>query len=357
MIYDYMKDAEYKAIVKEYVEAMTKKKKQIDRDVKPERIQQDADKAVKSLSEKITNFYNKRMADVQKQKKAIEKSYKKAGQQYDNPQAEILRRQDFEAELAVASDSELEAIANDTDRELSKYELNKLQLEFKERDLTSHTMIRRRLDTKSEYETDPNYQRLVEEENKLYLTKPKAPITDTYVMYPSTEEGKRPQMQTLKDLTRTRPLASLEELQEGYNELERHVSHHNKYMASFNPVFKDEAERYADKLIETGEYKNRKQYADDDLRAIEGSSQYDVTHKFKYLKERYHDPSNAIYSLDNPNYSVHDHYEYLKKQHEKDLQAKPELQKQIKEALTEDQTKQEEKEASKPQAEDAEETE
>lgn len=347
-----MKDAEYKAIVKEYVEAMTKKKKQIDRDVKPERIQQDADKAVKNLAEKITNFYNKRMADIQKQKKAIEKSYKKAGQQYDNPQAEILRRQDFEAELAVASDSELEAIANDTDRELSKYELNKLQLEFKERDLTSHAIMRRRLDVKNEYEADPNYQRLIEEEQKLYLTKPRTPVTDTWILYPSTEEGERPRMKSLKELTANRPLVSIEELQEGYKELERHVSHHNRYMASFNPVVKDEAEQYADKLLETGEHKNMKQYADDDLRAIEGSSQYDVTHKFKYLKERYHDPSNAIYSIDNPNYSVHDHYEYLKKQHEKDLQAKPELKKRIEEALSEDQAKQKEKEeASKPREE------
>lgn len=332
MIYDYMKDAEYKAIVKEYVEAMAKKKKQIDRDVKPERIKKDADEAVKRLSEKVADFYNKRMADIHKKKHAIEQSYKKTGQQYDNPQAEILRRQDFEAELAVASDSELEAIANDTDRELSKYELNKLQLEFKERDLTSHSIMRKRLDVKNEFQTDPNYQRLLQEEQKLYLTKPRTPVTDTWILYPSTEEGERPRMKSLKELTSSRPLVSVEELQEGYKALEKQVSSNSSYMASFNPVLKNEAEDFAKEAVKKGTHKFN-EYSDVDLRALKGSSKYDVTHRFKYLKERYHDDTNEIYAIDNPNYSVYDHYTYLEKQHELHLKNSPSLKGRINDAL------------------------
>ena len=350
-MYDYMKDARYKAIVKEYVEAMEHKEKQLKRDVKPERIKKEADEALKSISEKMKEFHETRLKEIEENKRAIVKAYKQRGKQYEDPQAEILKRQDFDTEIAVATDMELEDIARDTDRELSKYELNKLQLEFKERDIRSIELIRQRMDTKQAHETDPNYQRLDTEEIQLMHFKPKMRASDNWILLPNTEEGERPKFNSLGELAKPMINIDMEELRTGYKKLERNISSEGAYKASFNPVIKSEAESYADELIKTGRTDKLKQYADDDLRAIEGSSQYDVTHKFKYLKERYHDPSNEIYSIENPNYSVHDHYEYLKKQHEKDLQAKPELQKQIKEVLTEDQTKQKEKEASKPREE------
>src|SRR5699024_4931854 len=182
--------------------------------------------------------------------------------------------------------------------------------------------------------------------------KPKRQAKDNWLPFPNLEDGGRPQLKSMAELLKPKTDAGLlEELKQAYMKLENHARSASVYRSRLNPVLENEMEQYADKLVETGEYKNRKQYADDDLRAIEGSSEYDVTHKFKYLKERYHDPSNKLYSLENPNYSIHDHYEYLKKQHEKDLQAKPEIKKQIEEVLSEDRAKQEEKEASKPQAE------
>ena len=179
--------------------------------------------------------------------------------------------------------------------------------------------------------------------------KPKRQAKDNWLPFPNLEEGGRPQLKSMAELIKPKTEAGLlEELKQAYMKLENNARSASVYRSRLNPVLENEMEQYAEKLVETGEYKNRKQYTDDDLRTIEGSSEYDVIDKFKYLKERYHDPSNAIYSIDNPNYSVHDHYEYLKKQHEKDLQAKPELQKQIKEALSEDQAKQEEKERKTP---------
>lgn len=350
MMYEFMKDARYKDIVKKYVDAMEKKQKQQNNEIKDERILEDASNALNEIAIEYEEFYNKRLNEVEKGMETIERSYKETGKQYDNPQAEILRRQDFEAELAVASDSELEDIAKDTNRELSKYEFNKLLLEFKERDLQSHDLLSKKHNNKKVHEEDPKYQQLKTEYVEMMYYKPKRQAKDNWLPFPNLEEDGRPQLKSMAELLKPKTEAGLlEELKQAYMKLESHARSASVYRSRLNPVLENEMEQYADKLVETGEYKNRKQYADDDLRAIEGSSEYDVTDKFKYLKERYHDPSNAIYSIDNPNYSVHDHYEYLKKQHEKDLQAKPELKKQIEQVLSDDRAKQEEKEASKPQ--------
>ena len=141
MMYEFMKDTRYKDIVKKYVEAMEKKQKQRSNDIKDERILGDASNALNEIAMEYEEFYNKRLNEVETGMETIEKSYKETGKQYDNPQEEILRRQDFEIEIAVASDYELEDIAKDTNRELSKYEFNKLLLEFKERDLQSHDLL------------------------------------------------------------------------------------------------------------------------------------------------------------------------------------------------------------------------
>src|SRR5699024_7735369 len=185
--------------------------------------------------------------------------------------------------------------------------------------------------------------------------KPKRQAKDNWLPFPNLEDGGRPQLKSMAELLKPKTDAGLlEELKQAYMKLENHARSASGYKSRINPVPESEIEQDADKLVEKGEDNNRKEYADDDLRAIEGSREYDVTHKFKYLKERYHDPSNKLYSLDNPNYSVHDHYEYLKKQHEKDLQAKPELKKQIEEVLSKDQAEQKEKEYARQEREQVE---
>ena len=339
-VYEFMKDAEYKAILKEYVEALEKREKQVKADVQPKRIKDDTDKAVRSVTEKIRNFYNKRMADIQKKKHEIEQSYKKTGMQYDNPQAELLKRQDFEAEIAVATNDELKNIVNDPERDFSKYELNKLQIEFKERNLTGGDITLKQRQVKNEYATDPNYQRLLEEEGKLYLTKPRIPVTDTWVLYPNMNGGERPEMKSLKELTSNRPIVRVDELKQAYTELERHISDNDSYKASFKPILASEVKQQADELIKTGEYKNMKKYTDIDLRAVQGSSEYAVENEFKYLKERYHDPSNKFYTFENPDYSIHDHFEYLRQKHQQHLKVNPALQKEIEEKLQADQAAQ-----------------
>lgn len=340
MSYTFTKDERYKNIVEKYVNAMERKENQLKADVRTERIRKEAEEKMKEITEDLKKYYDDRMSEISKGKKEIVKSYKERGREYKNPQAEILRRQDFEMELAVADDHELKEIAGDMDRKLSRYEINKLQLEFRERNLSSADLTRQRIDVKEAHETDPNYQALASEEIEMFHLKPKVRAADNWILTPSKEESERPTFSPLGALVKyERNPQQIKELKSGFEELKKEIKSNATRSASFNPAAISEAEDIAEQLIDSGKAKNLKEYQDDDLRAIKGSKDYTLEDEYRYLKERYADPTNKMYTWENPNYSVEMHIKYLREQHKKNLSNTPELKTKIENALKQSQEK------------------
>lgn len=331
-IYEFMKDKRYINIVNEFIKGYERTAKQRDREVKHERIQSDVREFKVDILSKMKEYHSTRESEIQAKLSQIEKDYTQQSK-YDNPQEEVLRRQDFDMKLQMSSNHELVDLMEE---DLNEYEYNKLYLTMKERDMSeaSQVKVNKSRSFQSEHVNDPNYQALHNELQYLRLIKPSANSVMFYL--PESEE-----YALSVPLNRLDEIASLSKFKTDRTELKQLQQAYDvlKQYESFTIQSEKELQKtHINNKVE--HYKKHglpKQYEYDnaDKRAIKGTDEYEVEHEFKYLKERYHDNDNYTYNIDNPNYSITDHIEYLRVRHQQELKHNKELASKINDVLKE----------------------
>ncbi len=330
-IYPFMRDERYIAIAKEYLEAMKKANQQRKNEVKPDRIKADATNAQQQLQKKLEQFYRDKVREYTKEKEKIEHTYKNQKNNYSNPSEEILRRQDFDAKVSVASDRELEGILSTRVSDLSEYEFNRLQLEYKKRELneTQFNVYRTVNNVGKEHQNDPNYQQIDQEEQWLHLIRPQGISTNLW--FPN-EDGRL--VLSLNEIEKAGSNLFQErkitEAANGLNVMSSNVQSYKEWTSTLRPTLENEVNEFVTEGFKQGKKFNVKQYDDADPRAIEGAKEYAIEHEYKYLKERYNEPNNYMYSLDNPDFDIVKHLAFLRNKHQQSLASNPELEQAIK---------------------------
>ncbi|MGE7365193.1 hypothetical protein ACQKKE_00940 [Desemzia incerta] len=320
----FMKDERYVKIVKEYLEAMETIKKQKKRDVKSERINEDVKAASSKLLSQLNSYYIEKKSEVQTEKKRIETSYKNNKKTYEDPLTEQLNRQDFEMEVKVMKDPELQDLLTKSGRDLSTYEVNRVHAELKNRGLneTPALVYKRNSKIGKEYENDANYQKLAQEDEYLMLISPRGNATSIY--FP-TESGLS--METITSLERAKHNKiyqiedTIKKVNFGLKAMESNIQSQNDWLRSISGTIEKEKEEYAAEMEKKGKKVNY-EYQDDDPRVNRGNPEFDIVSQFKYLKERYHEPDNFMYSIANPDYDTQKHLNYMLAKHEKTVALK-----------------------------------
>lgn len=332
-LYAFMQDSRYIDIVNDFKKQVKKIHEQVENEVKDDRIKVDVRTATKDTLEKINRFYDVKAKEYEEQRASIERAYKNKQQRYDDPQAELLERQDFDMKIQVASNDNLEEMLKDETVSLNEYQFNRLQIEYKNRGMkdTDFSHIRTMKHIGKEFLDDPNYQQLAEDEKYLYLTRPNG--KHTHIWYATDDRPRPASLDTLFHASRKNfNIDNLKQLEQGASLLEQTAKTADKTRASFNPIMKKEAETFADDLVKSGKPFKVNQYKDVDPRTIQGTPDYTLEDEFKYLKERYHDDTNPLYQIMSNEYSVTKHMAYLRKKHQEHLEAHPDLRKEFEQA-------------------------
>lgn len=339
-LYPFMKNKEYIEIVKIYRDALYRIEEQYKYQTEKSVVRNEAKKKRDEINDRLNTFYNAENAYYEQREKDITNAYKNKQPEYSNPQAEILKRQDFDLKVSIADDNQLADMAKDTEYKLSEYQLNRLTKEFKERELDLTPMRVRNHDelVGLEHRADPNYKKLAKERSYLMAIMPRG--NDTTLSLPLEDKP----MLNLRDLDNLPDSQKLKEniayLNKSIEIMQHNVMTTRETELELSKPIRKDIEKRIDNEIAQG---TLKEYTDTDLRAIEGTPDYTVTDEFKYLKERYHKPNNYLYSYDNPSYDIMEHIEFLREQHQQNLQSNPQLAEQIQNKL--DEAKQEETES------------
>lgn len=332
-LYPFMKDQNYIEIVKEYRDALLHLEKQYKYKTENTTVKESAKKKFKEILAQLEKFHADKKKYYNDREKTIKNSYKNHEPNYSNPEAEILKRQDFDLKLSIASDDDLLDMVEDTDLKLNEYRMNRLIKEFKDRNIQSMELSKRKLDEKinKKHEADPNYQKLEEEANCLWTIQPRG--NDTTLLLPLEQDNVH-SLNRLTSFPRPERLRNdIRALNKGIEIMEQQVMSTQEWQTRLIEPISEDIKKYIDDEVGKGRDFKVKEYDDLDLRAIRGSNTFDVVHEYKYLKERYHEPDNYLYSFDNPDYSVYEHIEFLRGKHQQYLKENPDFAEQIRKKL------------------------
>lgn len=330
-LYPFMRDARYVEIVKKFTKAYKHAVEQHKWQVIDKKRKEDANAAMKDLRGELNKFYITKKKEIQAEKKRIESAYKNKRQDYTNPQEEMLRRQDFEMKIMSADDSVLRNMIKDPDEDLTKFEIDRLHVEFKQRGLKEEEpqvkVLKELKGFGREHKDDPNYQLLDQEDEFMLLIDPNGRGASVYV---PVAEG-RSKMIQVKDIGRVASSKNslnsndLKMLESGTAILTHNIQSQKDWLKQFQKHQTEVINEYIDYREKKGDPIKPKKYDDDDLRAVRGSTEHDVEVEFKYLKERYHEPDHPIYSPGNPDYDISKHLAYLRSKHAAHLKTNPDL--------------------------------
>ncbi|HFI0131511.1 TPA: hypothetical protein ACGOY0_001558 [Streptococcus suis] len=130
MKFDYTRTPEYKNILTQAVNSLRKKRQLLEFDSKTSRIIAETVTMRAELSEAYKAYMDSYRDKIEKQIQELAEKYRKQEESYIDPQAEILRRQDFDLEVSMWDKNEALAQLQDEYRTFSNYELKKLRQLF-----------------------------------------------------------------------------------------------------------------------------------------------------------------------------------------------------------------------------------
>ncbi|HFI0273156.1 TPA: hypothetical protein ACGO2R_000875 [Streptococcus suis] len=162
MKFDYTRTPEYKNILTQAVNSLRKKRQLLEFDSKTSRIIAETVTMRAGLSEAYKAYMNGYRDKIEKQMQELAEKYRKQEESYADPQAEILRRQDFDLEVSLWDKNEALAQLQDEYRIFSNYELKKLRQLFGTDAAVRNEIIRLEAD-KPSLEKDGKYQDLSEQ--------------------------------------------------------------------------------------------------------------------------------------------------------------------------------------------------
>ncbi|HFI0565305.1 TPA: hypothetical protein ACGO3U_000756 [Streptococcus suis] len=162
MKFDYTRTPEYKNILTQAVNSLRKKRQLLEFDSKTSRIIAETVTMRAELSEAYKAYMDSYRDKIEKQIQELAEKYRKQEESYIDPQAEILRRQDFDLEVSMWDKNEALAQLQDEYRTFSNYELKKLRQLFGTDMAVRGEIIRLEAD-KPSLEKDEKYQDLSEQ--------------------------------------------------------------------------------------------------------------------------------------------------------------------------------------------------
>lgn len=307
--FSFMYHSKYKELIKEIQKGMKELKQLADYDVKEERIQQTRSDIQTSVVKNLDAFVKGEKQRITGRKQAIIESYMKTRNVYKNPTEEILRRQDFDMEVASMDQSELANLVKTPGRTFTTYELNKLN--SMNLDSETKAIVKRAVnENRKPFESDIEYQNLLKQETELGLID-NVSLQRSIIYLPSDSP------QGFKSMG----VASLFHVKDKHEFNQKMELLQNALVIEpTNQIPTIEKTYAASKEIRT-EIKSKLRYEEFDPRIFKGAKDYDIKDRFKYLEERFNDQDTNRFDVMNPSYDVYEHLNYLEGQHAQKMQS------------------------------------
>lgn len=309
--FSFMYNSDYKDVIESMKKGLKQVSELVSYDSKEERINSTVYEITSNLKNGIQKFVENNQKRINQQKEAIEKSYAKSRNVYENPTEELLRRQDFDMEIASMSEDEILELIQKTGRTFTNYELNKIySLDVKNEEIK--TVVKRAInENRHPYLNDVKYRTLLKEEQELALidTTDRASNSILFYLPSNNQQGYT--------------TIGLNSLFMDFNEHELNKKI-DLLTASLEIEPSDEVKTFSvgfGNLIEEemAINKSKKVYEDFDSRIFKGSNEFNLSDRFKYLKERFDDKTTDRFDVTKDTYDISEHIDFLEGQHAKKM--------------------------------------
>ncbi|MGL9815789.1 hypothetical protein [Enterococcus sp. DIV0098] len=309
--FSFMYNSEYKKVIESMKKGLKQVRELVSYDSKEERINSTIYEITSNLKNDMQEFVKNNQKRINQQKEAIEKSYAKSRNVYENPTEELLRRQDFDMEIASMSEDEILDLIQKPGRTFTSYELNKIySLDVKTTEIK--TVVKRAInENRHPYLKDLKYQKLLKEEQELSLIDTVDRPSNSILFYvPSNNQ------QGYTTIGLSSLFIDFRE-----HELNKKI---DLLTTSLEIEPSDEVKTFSvglGNLIEEEVVidKPKKVYEDFDSRIFKGASDFNVSDRFKYLKERFNDKTTDRFDITKDSYNISDHMDFLEGQHAKKM--------------------------------------
>jgi hypothetical protein len=303
----YTHKAKYKAIFTKYLKFLDKLRQFEDWKTDKTVVAEEVNAFRAGLLEDLKSFRAETLAEFEQEQKTIETRYKNTRSKYPDPQAEILRRQDFDLEMAEWDANEALYQLKDDGREFSSYELAKIKAKFDFNHEVKSTVITLQDKKLRPHEQDDRWQSLNEQAAILQTTSG-AELGLLYL------PANNPAGYEVFDLSLRNYRFEPHEMAERINDIKNALS-----------VTPDDLTSDRIELTSYGQVlKNQGlKYAEFDPIIFKGNKDYSVTDRHKYLQERLDDPNSTEWDFNNPGYDAYQHYLDLERRHAEKLENEP----------------------------------
>lgn len=303
--YTYTPD--YKAIIKDYLAGLEKLAKFKQWNTERARVIKEMTEAHEQLTAKFEAFRQSKISEYSQQMATIEVRHKNAKGVYKDPQMEMLRRQDFDLEFETWDINDAIHYLRDEIKTFSRYELAKIRNTFRGDSRIETLLAQRQEDAELAFALDPEYKKLNEMVSILTMTRS---VGLSIVYLPAdNEDGFEVLDLTLDNIDKNLTVIT---------------SEHNRISELLSKVPNEQKGDWEQLkgLVEVDKQK-KMAFEEFDERIFRGAETFDPTVRFQYLKERFDDTSNDVWTLDNPSYDVLAHSRFLERQHDLKLANDP----------------------------------
>ena len=179
----FLKDPRYKAITQDFIELIQQKAAMKENHTDINYMSEQIEKGKAAIRRSQENFLQRRREEIEKRAEEIETAYKNHKERYEDPEQELLKRQDFEMKVALMDAYEASELIRDKQVTLTPYELRYLANRFKNNTNIVAT-VKTMLKGETDVERDPEYKELKTEFQELSLL-----LNDAIYFVEETSEG------------------------------------------------------------------------------------------------------------------------------------------------------------------------
>lgn len=293
----YTHTAAYKNFLKQYIKALEVVRELRKWDADETRMNRDTKELEGQLLEKYNAIKNEVKTKNTERMNAIAKAYKNTKNVYQDPQAELLKRQDFDLTLSLTDIHTVTEWLEDEEKDFSDYELLKIKAVYGKKDTVARLLKERQARSENDFEKDSEYTQLAEELGVIRSIDAYG-LNFVYIPDPKKSSGYQYFDFSLKP-----------------NHLS--ASGVDSKIADIAPLI-EEIKPLPDLAKTLGVIERAKakpmEYDDFDPRVFRGSEVFEERHRFNWLKERFDDTTTNRFSPDREDYDIVHHILYLEGQ-------------------------------------------
>lgn len=299
---NYTRTKEHKKFVKEYLEVLKMWRDMLKWDTKTEKIEKHRKEAIRILTDMYNAYKNKKMQEAKVQMDNIAALYKNSKVSYEDPQKELLRRQDFDMSIALMQKLEVIEMLEDYQKDLTQYELMKIKTLYPDSLDIAMLLEERRIKKDERYMEDPNYLVAL---NEFQVLNAINGMGLQMVYFPNEEDPKGYVVKNFELILSSRHFFTghIENEMREVEQLLNAVPTLSDY--EFNAFTEKQKTKY---LIS--------EIFDDSI--FPTSQNYDPKKRFEYLKKLFVNEKD-IYDPKEKHYNAYDHYKYLEHKHDMKL--------------------------------------